>query len=185
MFCCDDIELAIATFNYGANKPVSNGCEARFYSLDGKIGFKLYNSEWQRDNNHDKMRLANDFDEYLCAKVGPKFNCTDKYGDIHYGFLVEQLDITLMDYAANKFGPNCSGRATWKKYDNSADSFVESICDTLQDAANSAGLDFADNHAGNIATNLDDNGEPIQWLIIDIGDNEQSDYDSDSYSDST
>lgn len=185
MFQSSDIELAIATFNYGTNKPLSNGCEARFYSLNGNIGFKLYDSEWQRDNNHDKMSFANDFEKYLCVKVGPKFNCTDKYGNTHYGFLVEQLDITLMDYAANKFGRNCSNYALWKKYNSSADSFVDSIRETLQEAANNAGLDFTDNHAGNIATNLDDNGEPIQWLIIDIGDNEQSDYDSDSYSDST
>lgn len=185
MFQSSDIELAIATFNYGANKPVSNGCEARFYSLDGKIGFKLYDSGWQRDNNHEKMSFANSVDEYLCAKVGPKFNCKDRWGDVNYGFLVEQLDITLMNYAVNKFGPNCGNHAGWKKYDKSGNSFVNSICDTLQEAANSVGLDFADNHAANIATKLDDNGEPIQWLIIDIGDNQDSEYGDDSYSDST
>jgi hypothetical protein len=174
MFYESDIQLAIDTFNYGETPSLAKGIEAEFYHVCRNVGFKLYRSRWSRDKNHALLTAGNDVSDVFCVKAGPMFKCKDKYNNTRYGFLVEALDTTLFDYAANKFGYTLN-QYGYKILVEEGYNYCDDIANSLQNLADELAFDFNDNHAKNIAGNLDENGEPIQWLIIDLGEGEISD----------
>lgn len=162
MYALDDVLVATDLLeNSDTLVDSGSGLYATFYKQSPRWGFKVYRHKFVRDDNYeDALRLA---EAGIGPKVGRKFSCVvnrGQYKENVYGFTMECIDITLYDYARK------TGRyiGPWRK-----NQYLSKIRSKLKKSAEKIGLEFNDNHTGNIGAKLDENYNPIKWLIIDAG----------------